>query len=100
MMLPTDAATTTRRSSLSGTLAALIGLPSCVERSCFIHLDVFAIFSTPAHSRAELRHNITDFRPIRKHSDTGGDPEGAGGDLDAARDAPSRRLGDVSGAAC
>src|SRR6266404_6772181 len=29
MMFPTDAAMTTRRSSLSGTLAALIGLPSC-----------------------------------------------------------------------
>src|SRR4029453_9607052 len=31
MMLPTDAAMTTRRSSLSGTLAALIGLP-CLSR--------------------------------------------------------------------
>src|SRR5438477_9957289 len=37
MMLPTDAAITTRRSSLSGTLAALIGLPSyrahCVHQA-------------------------------------------------------------------
>src|SRR5437016_8842964 len=88
MMLPTDAAITTRRSSLSGTLAALIGLPSYRAR-CVHQAWMFVRFRPAARPGIELRHNIPDFRFIRKHSETaGGNSNGPGGQVDAARDTP------------
>src|SRR5438309_8839409 len=88
MMLPTDAAITTRRSSLSGTLAALIGLPSYRAR-CVHQAWMFVRFRPAARPGIELRHNIPDFRFIRKHSETaGGNSDGPGGQVDAARDTP------------
>src|SRR2546429_318565 len=88
MMLPTDAAITTRRSSLSGTLAALIGLPSYRAR-CVHQAWMFVRFRPAARPGIELRHNIPDFRFIRKHSETaGGNSDGPGGQVDAARDRP------------
>src|SRR2546422_5663666 len=49
MMLPTDAAMTTRRSSLSGPLAALIGLPSC--RAYCVHQAWMFVRFRPAARR-------------------------------------------------
>src|SRR5438094_7531458 len=91
MMLPTDAAMTTRRSSLSGTLEALaMGLPSC-RSHCGHHAWMFVHYP-PARGRLELRHNIPDFRPRRKRSGHG--QRGPAGGDDAVRDSPARRVED------
>src|SRR5262249_15291376 len=100
MMLPTDAAMTTRRSSLSGTLAALIGLLYC--RWFGSHIGAYHTES--AHRLGnllasdvmlflllvlglELRHDrrVRQGRSIAERATLGDVPEQATHDLAAAR---------------